>query len=111
MSGADSNLQYHLATDASKTGAGGILFQLYNEPAGTEARPQLRKKERIIMFISFRLADTETRYGTTDREALAVVRCLAEVRWLVMGSPFSIKLYTDYQALESILSKGVEAST
>jgi RNase H-like domain found in reverse transcriptase len=111
ISGADPNLQYHLATNASKTGAGGILFQLHDEPAGTETRPQLCKKECIIMFISFRLADAETQYGTTDREALAVVRCLAEVRWLVMGSPFPIKLYTDHQALESILSKEAEAST
>jgi RNase H-like domain found in reverse transcriptase len=73
MSGVDLNLQYHLATDASKTGAGGILFQLHDEPAGTEARPQLCKKECIIMFMSFRLADAETQYGTIDREALAVV--------------------------------------
>jgi RNase H-like domain found in reverse transcriptase len=104
-------LQYHLATNASKTGAGGILFQLHDKLVGTKAQPQLHKKERIIMFIFFRLADIETQYRTIDREALAVVRCLAEVQWLVMGSPFLIKLYIDHQALESILSKGAEVST
>jgi hypothetical protein len=37
MSSADPDLQYHLATDASKTRVGDVLFQLYKEPAGTEA--------------------------------------------------------------------------
>ena len=111
MSGADPNLQYHLATDASKYGLGGVLFQHYDEPVGTEAQPRYRSKERIIMFMSFRLSDAETRYGNTDREALAVVRGLAEVRWLVIGSPHPVKLYTDHQALELILKKGTEAST
>jgi RNase H-like domain found in reverse transcriptase/Integrase zinc binding domain len=110
MSGADPKQQYHLATDASKYGTGGVLFQLHGEPAGTEAQPRYRSKERIIMFMSFRLSDPETRYGTTDREALAVVRALAEVRWLVIGSPYPVKLYTDHQALDSILRKGTEAS-
>jgi RNase H-like domain found in reverse transcriptase len=80
MSRADPELQYHLATDASKYGLGGVLFQLHGELAGTEAFPKHKKSERIVMFMSFRLSDAETRYTNTEREALAVVRCLAEVR-------------------------------
>ncbi len=41
-----------------------------------------------------------------EREALAVVRCLAEVRWLVIGSEYPIKLYTDHSAWESIFTQG-----
>ena len=96
MSGADPKLQYHLSTDTSKYGIRGVLFQLHDTPTGMEAGPQHRANERIIMFISFRLADAETHYGTTDREALAVVRYLAEVHWLVIGSPHLVKLYTDH---------------
>lgn len=33
--GGQDDVQYHLCTDASKTGAGGVLFQLSMEPPGT----------------------------------------------------------------------------
>lgn len=108
MAGADHDRQYHLATDASNTGIGGILFQVHEVPPNTEATDKLRSMMRIIMFMSYRLADVETRYTTTEKEALAVVRCLAEVRWLVVGSPFATMIYTDHQALLSILNKGTD---
>lgn len=59
---------------------------------------------RIIMFMSFWLEDAETRYDTIKREALAVVRCLAEVRWFVTKSEYLTKHYTDHSALESIFT-------
>ena len=111
MSGADPKKQYHLSTDASKYGLGGVLFQLHDILEGTEASSKHRDKERIIMFISFRLSDMKSQYGNTEREALAVVHCLAEVCWLVIESPYPVKLYTDYQALLSIFGKGAEASS
>ncbi len=37
MAGADPERQFHLCTDASKRGVGGILLQLQDVPAGTEA--------------------------------------------------------------------------
>ncbi len=61
------------------------------------------------MFMSFRLEDTETRYNITEREALAVVRCLAELRWLVTGSEYPTKLYTDHSALECIFTQELDA--
>jgi RNase H-like domain found in reverse transcriptase len=79
MSGADVELQYHLATDASKYGLRGVLFQLYGESVGTEAFPKHKKNERIVIFMSFQLSDAETQYTNIEREALTVVRCLAEV--------------------------------
>ena len=57
----------------------------------------------MVIFISKRLADAETRYTTTEQEALAVVRCLAEVRWLVLGARFPTKVYTDHSALITLL--------
>ena len=57
------------------------------------------------MFISKQLAKPETRYSATEREALAVLRCLEEVRWMVVGSPFPTKVYTDHQALVTLLRK------
>ena len=109
MTGADHDLEFHLATDASNRAIGGVLFQLHDVPIGTEALDRHKSNLRIIMFLSFRLSDVETRYTTTEREALAVVRCLAEVRWLVMGSKYPTHLYTDHKALTSILDKGIDA--
>ena len=109
MGGADPAVQYHLATDASKWCLGGVLFQLVDAPPGTEATHSYKEHICIIMFMSFRLEDAETRYDTTEREALAVVRCLAEVRWLVTGSEYPTKLYTDHSALESIFTQGSDA--
>ena len=106
MAGADPTLQYHLVVDGSDKAVGGVLFQLYEQPPGTEADARMRPNERIIMFLSFRLNDAETRYVNSERECLAVVRCLAEVRWLVMGSPYPTMIYSDHQALKSIMSTG-----
>lgn len=109
MAGVDPNLQYHLATDASKRATGAVLFQLHDQPAGTDVSDKLRKSVRVNMFMSFKLQDAETRYHTTEREALAVVRALAEVRWLVLGSPYPVKIYTDHEALDTIIAKGTDA--
>jgi len=106
MAGADPAAQYHLATDASKRGVGGVLFQLKGVPTGTEATPKLLPNERIVMFLSFRLEDAETRYSNSERECLAVVKCLAEVKWLVIGNNHPVMIYSDHEALKSIFSTG-----
>ena len=103
--GGDETRQYHLMTDASTHAIGGVLFQLPNTPAGINISPTTRKDMKVVMFISKRLAPAETRYSTTEREALAILRCLEEVRWLILGSPFPTKIYTDHQALLGLLRK------
>jgi len=102
----DPNRQYHLAVDASKRGIGGVLFQLDGVEARTEAGSNSihRVAERIIMFIFFRLSDTERRYSNSEREALAVIRCLAEVWWMVMASKHLVMVYTDHEALKTLLT-------
>ena len=103
--GGDETQQYHLMTDASTYAIGGVLFQLPNIPAGTTMSVAMRKKRKIIMFISKWLLPAETRYSTTEREALAILRCLEEVRWLILGSPYPTKVYTDHSAPVSLLKK------
>ena len=63
------------------------------------------------MFLSFRFSNTEMQYGTINREVLAIVICLVEIKWLVISSKYPVKLYTDHQALQSILSKGTDVSS
>ena len=106
MAAPDPNAQYHLAVDASKKGLGGVLFQLGEVAPDTEATNTEihRKVERIIMFISFRLAEVESRYSNSEREALAVIGCLAEVRWMIIASPYPVFVYTDHEALKTLLT-------
>jgi len=106
MAAPDAYSQYHLAVDPSKRGLGGVLFQLTGIPSGVEATnsPLHREAERAIMFISFKHADAETRYSNSEREALAVVRCLAEVRRMVIASEYPVFVYTDHEALRVLLT-------
>jgi len=106
MASSDPQGQYHHAVDASKQGIGVVLFQLAGIEDGTEATntEKHRTAERIIMFMSFRLAEVETRYSNSEREALAVIQCLAEVRWMIMASPVSVFVYTDHEALRTLLT-------
>ena len=87
----------------NETGIGGVLFQLPDREPGTVASPRNHHQMRIIMSISKRLESAETRYTTTEQEALVVVRCLAEVRWLVLGATYPTKVYTGHSALISLL--------
>jgi hypothetical protein len=103
MASVDPRVQYHLAVDASKRATGGVLFQLHGVPAGEQAGPEHREHERIVMFMSFKLSDAESRYCNSEREALAVVRNLAEIRWLITASPHPTMVYTDYEALKTLL--------
>ena len=101
----DDSKQYHLMTGASKNALGGGLFQLPVLPAGITFTTAMRAKMRIIMVMSKRFLPAETRYSTTERKALAILQCHEEVRWLVLGSPYSTKVYMDHIALLWLLRK------
>ena len=58
------------------------------------------------MFLLYRLQDTETRYLNLERECYAIVKCLAEIRWLVIGNKHPVIIYTDYKALKPIFTTG-----
>lgn len=109
MKGANRNLQYHLAADASGRATGAVLFQLYDVDGTPEATQKHQKNIRIIMFMSFKLTDAETRYTNMERECLAVINGLNECRWLVMNSAFPVRIYTDCESLKPVLVEGTKA--
>ncbi|KAI0115910.1 hypothetical protein GGR51DRAFT_555786 [Nemania sp. FL0031] len=86
----DPTLQYHLATNASLTGAGGVLFQVADQPTGTEITDKNITSMRILMFMPFRFSDAETRYVTGERETLGIVKSLAECRWLIPATSIMV---------------------
>ncbi|CCX04605.1 Similar to Transposon Ty3-I Gag-Pol polyprotein; acc. no. Q7LHG5 [Pyronema omphalodes CBS 100304] len=89
MAPADDKFQYHLACDSSKQATGTVLFQSPGNAPNTESTcsAEHREVERTIMFMSFKLQAAQRNYSNSKREALAVMRALAEVRWLVVASP------------------------
>ena len=62
------------------------------------------------MFMSQMFQPAETRYVTTEKEALAVIRGLQSCRHLVLGSPHSVKVYTDHRALLTIIPSDDDCS-
>ncbi len=92
----DWNRHFILATDASDRGIGGVLAQ--NDDQG---------RQRPILFVSRKLMPAETRYSTTEREALAVVTCVTKLRHYLLGRRFT--LLTDHDALVHLLGENAPA--
>lgn len=80
MTEADFSRQYHLTTNVSKYALREMLFQLTKKSINMKAIDKHKNQVRIIMFLSFKLKETKTRYYTTKREALAMIRELTEVK-------------------------------
>jgi hypothetical protein len=79
---------FYLNTDASTVAIGGELFQLNNG-------------ERLTLgYASRTLKPAETRYTTTEQEALAIVYCCAKFRQYIIGHRTIAE--TDRQALTFI---------
>ncbi len=102
MTEANSAAQYHLVIDASKRDVSEVLFQLKEVFIETEATLKLLLNERIVMFLSFRLENAEIRYFNSERKCLAVIKCLAEIKWLIIENDHSVLIYSDHEALKSI---------
>ncbi len=92
----DWGRRFILATDASDCGIGGVLAQ---EDADARQRP--------ILFVSRKLLPAETRYTTTEREALAVVTCVNKLRHYLLGRRFT--LLTDHDALVHLFGENAPA--
>ncbi|VDO88045.1 unnamed protein product [Schistosoma margrebowiei] len=83
--------EFILDTDASSSAIGADLSQI-----------ALDGQERVIAYASRRLDKGETRYSTTRRETLALVKILQHFRHYLLGRPFRVR--TDYRALQWLRS-------
>jgi transposase InsO family protein len=93
LSVPDTGLPFLVATDASQTGLGAVLYQL---PEGPEGKPS------YIAFASTSLKGAQRNYGASKRELLGIIFALREFHTHLYGTPFV--LYTDHKALASLFT-------
>lgn len=91
----DFTKKFHLATDASNYGIGGILFQHQGE------------EKVIVAVVSKALNRSQRNYPVTKKELYAAVFCITYFKNWLLGSRFT--LYTDHQALLSLFIKRQES--
>ncbi len=89
----DLSTPFVLTTDASDIGIGGILRQ--DTPTGT----------KINYFKSRILTDTEQKYDTFEKEALAIYWCISELRSYIGDANFVVE--TDHKPLENFHLKQI----
>ncbi len=78
-------------TDASTTAIGAILTQKDDEG-----------REHVVQYLSHQLTDVQTRWGTTEREAYAIIYAMAKFRHYILGTKFIV--YTDHMPLKSLFT-------
>ena len=88
----DFTKKFYLYTDAPDSGLGAVLSQKDEE-----------NRERVIAYSSVSLKPAETRYSTTEKEALAVVWAVRQFRHYLLGTTFEI--ITDHNALRWLFTK------
>lgn len=81
----DYSLPFRLHTDSSNVGAGAVLTQIQNN------------EERIIGYFSSKYKPAQTRYSTTEKEALALILALEFFKTYIDGS--SVTCIVDHAAL------------
>ena len=94
--GGDVTRRFYVSMTTSTQSFGAVFFQLTREDEEEVERSGSkypRGKERVVQFISQNFADPETRYPILEREYLAALRTLEEVRYHVLQSPFPVVLY------------------
>ena len=86
----DFSQSFYVCTDTSDHAVGACLAQMVDN------------KLHPVSFASRVLSDTETRYSTTKREALAVVWALKHWRHIIFG--YEVTVYTDHKPLVGLFS-------
>ena len=81
----DLNRPFHISTDASQHGVGGVLYQI----VGGE--------RKYVAFCSKSLKKGQRHYSATKRELLAIIFCLKRWDPFLQGQHFTVE--TDHKAL------------
>ena len=91
----DYSKPFHIATDASNTGVGGVLFQPKTEDEYITAT-------NIVAICSKKLQDCQTRWSAYKKEYFGIVYCLRQFRPYVWGRN-DLVVHTDHKPLTFVL--------
>ena len=94
LSYPDYDKPFHIATDASQTGVGGVLFQPAND--SEHITPH-----NIVAIASKKLNETQTRWPAYKKELFGVVHCLRKFHTYVWGR-YDLVVHTDHKPLTYI---------
>ena len=72
-------------------------FEIHTDASHTQLGAVISQDKQPIAFYSRKLNPAQTRYTTTERELLAIVETLKELRNILLGQ--TIKVYTDHKNL------------
>ena len=89
--------KFHLKTDSSESGYGGVLYQIDDN-----------NKTRIIQMFSGGYKNAQHNYSIPKKELFAIVFALKHLRWYLRGSHFS--LYTDNMSLSHMYTCEIDKS-
>lgn len=95
-------VQYHLVINVSKRNVREVLFQLKKILTETKVILKLLSNERIIMFLLFKLENAKIKYFNSKRKYLTVVKCLTEMKWLIIENNHSVMIYSNHDMLKFI---------
>jgi len=93
----DFNKPFHIATDASNVGIGGVLYQP-NEYGG-DITP-----DNIVAVVSKKLSGSELNYSAYKKELFAIVYCLRHFHCYVWGQ-LDVIIFTDHKPLTYIFEQ------
>ena len=93
------HINYHypiyLATDGSKGGIGGYIYQTING------------EERVISYFSRKTTDDERKWDTRELEVLAMICTMEHFHCLIDGQPFTV--YSDHRNTKWLLEQKARA--
>ena len=93
----DFNKRFVMATDASQTGVGGILYQ-------PDDNDNTITKDNIVAIVSKQLNESQRRYPVYKKELWAVVYCLRKFHTFIHGRR-DVTVLTDHKPLIHILKQ------
>lgn len=99
----DYSRAFHVATDASNTGVGGVLFQ----PRDDE---EYITPCNIVAICSKKLQSSQTRWSAYKKEYFGIVYCLRQFRPYIWGRN-DLVVYTDHKPLTYVLSSPALSTT
>lgn len=94
----DQNRETRLYTDASNEGVGGVLVQIDD-----------KNKKHLIECAGRVLNETEKKYPTVEKEALAVSWSVKRFKYWLLGTKFAV--FTDNEAVKFIFRKQSDGPT